>query len=279
MPDPLAFHDRTVSDPMLPRPFRLVDRRQETADTATLWLRPNDGHVGYRFEPAQIGMVGLPGLGEVPISFSSDPDAADLAMTIRAAGAITSALCALDVGGVVTLRGPYGRPWPMPERGALLIVVGGLGLAPLRAVLLEAVRRPEVTVRLAYGSKTPHDMLFQSDLEAWAAELDIHVVVEQPSDTWRGRVGRVTSVLGDALDGWDDPTVFMCGPDPMMAAVGPALVAGGVAPSRLWVTLERNMKCSIGLCGHCQFGRFFVCKDGPVFGWPEIAALFDLEEI
>ncbi|MDH3540559.1 MAG: hypothetical protein OEP52_11220, partial [Acidimicrobiia bacterium] len=225
MPEPAILPAPPLLDAMVPRPFRIETVHTETADTVTLSMTPADDKPCPAFLPAQIGMIGIPGLGEVPVSYSGDPhDVSRLEMTIRAAGAITIALTRLGPGDQVTMRGAYGRPWPMPDRGSLVIIVGGLGLAPLRSAVIDARRRPDVDVRLVYGARSPHDLMFADDLAAWAADFDVMVVVEQPSDTWVGRVGLVTAALEEAFAGLDAPTVFMCGPDPMMAAVGPLLV-------------------------------------------------------
>ena len=272
--------------PMTPRPFRVVDLRLTTHDTATLTFEPADGEDCFRFRPAQIGMVGLPGLGEVPISFSSDPADGDrLAMTIRRAGAITSALLALAPGDVVTMRGPYGSEWPIEsmDDSHVLFVAGGLGLAPLRSAVVTALARPPQyrSLPLAYGAREPSEFVFGSELELWDTDpvLRLLLTVDRPDEGWSGRIGLVTASFDEAIEDPSQTVALVCGPDVMMKAVGADLSARGLDESRIWLTMERNMKCGIGLCGHCQFGRYFLCKDGPVLAWRDVRRLYQIAEL
>jgi NAD(P)H-flavin reductase len=273
-----------VADLMLPRAFRVVSIVAETSDVFTIAFEPADGGEQILFEPAQLGMVGLPGIGEVPISFSSDADSDALAMTIRAAGAITTALVRCSPGDLVMMRGPFGVPWPIHRAHGkhLLVAAGGLGLAPLRALVVAASRTPDrfESISLVYGSRQRGEFLFRADLERWReVGVDVRLTVDRPDPTWTGPVGVVTTLFGDAIVHPADTVAMMCGPDVMLGAAAMALNRLGVPANQVWVTMERNMKCAVGLCGHCQFGPLFLCKDGPVLRYDRIAALFSVPEV
>jgi NAD(P)H-flavin reductase len=273
-----------LTDPMLPRPFRVINSTAETEDVWTIAFEPADDEETIRFEPAQIAMVGIPGIGEVPISFSSDADGETLAMTIRAAGAVTTALVSARVGDLVMMRGPFGVPWPIHRAHGkhLLVAAGGLGLAPLRALIVATTRIAErfQSVSLVYGARDPGEFLFRRDLDEWRqAGVDVHLTVDRPSPDWEGAVGVVTTLFSSTLRHPAETVAMMCGPDVMLGAAAIALNRAGVPPNQVWVTMERNMKCAIGLCGHCQFGRLFLCKDGPVLRYDRIAHLFAVPEV
>lgn len=274
------------TDPMIPRPFRVIDRYKETPDVWTLGLAPDDGQACIRFEPAQIGMIGLPGVGEVPVSFSNDAsDPERVAMTIRAAGAVTQRLVDLQPGDVVGLRGPFGVPWPLRELAGrqVLVIAGGLGLAPLRSLMVKAVEERDrlESLTLIYGARDRYEFLFRRDVEEWAARngIDVLMTVDHPDERWTGNVGVVTTLLDQAVNDPSKTVAFMCGPDVMLSAVSTSLTSRQVPAKQIWVTMERNMKCAIGLCGHCQFGPLFLCKDGPVFRYDRIARLFSVPEV
>jgi NAD(P)H-flavin reductase len=277
---------REPASVLIPRPFEVVAKRQETHDVTTLMVEPADGRSCFGFEPAQIGMIGVPGVGEVPISFSNHPDSSRcLSVTIRNAGAVTAAITGTDVGGVISVRGPYGTKWPVDlvaERD-VLFVAGGLGLAPLRSAIFAIVEKSAErgSVAIVYGAKTPDDMLFKGDLEIWG-EMDdvaVHLTTDRPTEEWTGDVGLVTTLFDTALASLSTPLVMMCGPDIMMINACRDLVDRDIAPSDIWVTMERNMKCAVGLCGHCQLGPLFVCKDGPVFRYDQVSQLIEIREV
>ena len=276
---------RTSSE-MVPRAFRVMSKRHETSDVVTLRLEPADGRSCFRFKPAQIGMVGLPGIGEVPISFSGHPDGSRcVSVTIREVGAVTRAIVTTPVNGLLSLRGPYGVPWPMhlTTNRDVVFMAGGLGLAPLRSAILPVGDEPEAvrSATVMYGAGTAEDFLFKDDLEIWEEIEGIRVLatVDEATPGWEGDVGLVTTLLDEAFGPLTDPIVFMCGPDAMMSATSAELLLRGVPAEAIWLTMERNMKCAIGLCGHCQFGPLFLCKDGPVFRFDRVANLFDIEEM
>ena len=251
-----------------------------TADTSTLAIVPSaDGLLAAR--PGQFVMLDLPGFPALPISVSRVADGA-LLLTIRAAGAATAAIIGLRPGAQIGLRGPLGRGWPI-ERAVgrdVVIVAGGIGLAPLRP-LIDAVLRDRDRfgeLLLAYGARTPADRLFVDELAAWReAGMAVSEIVDRAGPDWLGRVGIVTQLL-DQRD-WHDRSAaaFVVGPERMMQATVRTLLAGGIAPERIFVSLERHMQCGIGLCGHCQMGPYFICRDGPVFSVAELGDLFGRE--
>lgn len=238
------------------------------------------------FAPGQFNMLYLPGVGEVPISISSDPHARrSLLHTIRAVGPVTRALGALRPGGQIGVRGPYGAAWPVDEaRGQdLVVVAGGIGLAPLRPVLHHAIAQREQVGRvvLLYGARRPEDLLFQAALAGWAANhrIEIEITVDQAGGDWRGHVGVVTALIPRAHLDPARTVAMICGPEVMMRFTARELEKLGVPPQRIWVSMERNMKCAVGFCGHCQLGADFVCKDGPVFRFDRLVARLGIREI
>jgi len=271
---------------MLPRPYRITENFAETHDVRTLRFEPADVEPCLRFEPAQFGMVGVPGLGEVPISYSSDPDEPDsVTCTIRAAGAITHALTSTEPGDIVSMRGPYGVPWPIHRSVDmhLMVIAGGLGMAPLRSMLIVASRMSErlASISLIYGAREPEEFLCKPDIVGWEADSGVNarLTVDHPTEEWDKNVGVVTTLFDDTIDQPWETVAMMCGPDVMLGAGSIALGRVGVPAHQIWVTMERNMKCAIGLCGHCQFGGLFLCKDGPVFRYDRIARMFAVPEV
>jgi NAD(P)H-flavin reductase len=253
----------------------VLGRRTETHDVVTLRLKMP---ARYEHEPGQFNMLSLPGIGEAPISVSGrDEDAIE--HTIRAVGATTKALCGLREGDHLGLRGPYGSGWPLDEGAgrAVTVIAGGIGLAPLR----EALRRMEASagrhewVRLVYGARSPEDLLFRSELRKWREEsrLRVSVTVDRGSPTWTGNIGAVTALL-HRKELPRDGFYLMCGPEVMMRVVVRLLERAAVPRENVYLSMERNMKCGAGLCGRCQFGPYFVCKDGPVFRYDRVAFLF-----
>lgn len=275
----------TAPDPMLPRPFRVVASHLDTDDTVTLSLEPLDGEP-LGFAAGQFTMLHAFGVGEVPISICGDPTRpGPLMHTIREVGNVTHALVSAQVGAVVGVRGPYGTGWqPVDGKGGdLVVVAGGIGLAPLRPALMEVAAHREHYDRvvLLYGARSPADMLFAGDLHQWAADqgIEVTVTVDYAPPTWGGRVGPVTTLVGRA--GFDPPRTLalVCGPEIMMTLAVNALLARGVAADRLRLSMERNMKCGVGLCGHCQLREFFLCVDGPVLPYSRLAPLLEVWEL
>jgi NAD(P)H-flavin reductase len=255
--------------------------RPETADTATLRLLTDDPAI-LAGKPGQFVMVGVPAFAIPPISISRyHPDGIEL--TIRAAGAATSFLTRLRPGATLGLRGPLGRGWPVESAAGrdVVIVAGGIGLAPLRPVI-DAVLRDRARyadVRLYVGARTPRERLFIEEIEALAARDDVlvRVTVDRAGPEWLGRVGIVTQLFKSVSGTGTDATAFICGPERMMAATAATLGDLGVPADQMWLTLERHMECGVGLCGHCQLGTRFVCRDGPVFSAAELGDDLRLE--
>jgi NAD(P)H-flavin reductase len=273
-------------EPMLPRPFRVVRTRRETHDTVTLTLAPPGQNVPVAFAPGQFNMLYAFGVGEIPVSVSGDPDEpARLLHTVRAMGAVSAALCKLKRGEVVGVRGPFGTGWPVEagRGGDLVFMAGGIGLAPLRPAFVHALahRRDYGRVVLIYGARSPADLLFRHELEHWRGQFDVtvRVTVDRGDAEWLGPVGVVTRLLGGVEFDPQHVTALVCGPELMMKFSALELEKRGVPADRVYLSMERNMKCAIGLCGRCQFGPSFICKDGPVFPFPRIEPLLAIAEI
>lgn len=271
--------------PMVPRPFRVVRRRRDTADTVTLLLEPLNGEP-LRFAAGQFTMLSAFGVGEVPISISGDPTRdAPLEHTVRDVGGVTHALVRAAPGEVLGVRGPYGTGWQVTDGigGDIAIVAGGIGLAPLRPALLEVLAERERYGRvvLIYGARTPSELLYAKELEAWRGrfDLDVEVTVDFGPPEWRGRVGLPTELIPRAGFDPEQTLALLCGPEVMMRYVALALVDRGVPRERVRLSMERNMRCGIGLCGHCQLRELFVCLDGPVFGYDRIERFMTLREV
>lgn len=273
-------------EPMLPTPYRIQRIRQETDDTFTLELVPADSAEGFSFAPGQFNMLYVYGVGEVPISISSDPsDAPLLQHTTRVVGTVTKAMRLLKRGDMLGIRGPFGTHWPVEDATGrdVVIVAGGIGLAPLRPALyrLMAQREKYRKIVLLYGTRTPEDILYRHELEHWRGkfDLEIQVTVDRAASSWRGNVGVVTTMIPRAPFDPSNTAALICGPEVMMRFTAMELQKRGVASERTYLSLERNMKCGIGLCGHCQYGPVFTCKDGPVFSYDRIAALLGRAEV
>jgi len=273
-------------DPIVPRPFRIQRVRRETEDTFTVELVPVDGAGGTSFVPGQFNMLYLFGVGEIPVSISGDPnEGSKLVHTTRAVGTVTKAMQRLKRGSFLGVRGPYGTGWPVEEVAGsdVVLVAGGMGLAPLRPALFRLISRRERYGRivLLYGTRSPADILFQKDLEHWRArfDLEVYVTVDRAMSSWRGNVGVVTGLIPKAPFDPSQTTALVCGPEVMMRFAVQELVRRGLNPSDIYVSMERNMKCAVGFCGHCQFGAHFVCKDGPVFRYDGVKELMWVREV
>lgn len=272
--------------PFTTRPFTVTKTAKETGDTFTLTLASVEPNGGFLFAPGQFNMLYLFGVGEVPISISGDPaDALRLVHTIRAVGGVTAPMKNLKKGGVIGVRGPYGAAWPVEEMEGsdVVIMCGGVGLAPLRSVIYHIIRNRAKYGRvcLLYGARTPDDILYRKELEKWRAslELEVLVTVDRGLAGWRGNVGLVTTLARKATFDPLHTHALICGPEVMMRYSVMELTRLGVPHDNVWLSMERNMKCGVGLCGRCQMGPFFVCKDGPVFRYPVIKDVFGKREL
>jgi NAD(P)H-flavin reductase len=269
---------------MLPRVFRVARRRQDTADTFTLWLDALDGQ-GLAFEGGQFTMLSAWGVGEVPISISGAADqAAVLQHTIRDVGGVTHALSKLGVGDEVGVRGPFGSSWQAQAgaSGDVLVVAGGIGLAPLRPTICELIqhRSDFGKVAVLIGARTPDDLLYTDELDDWrTGGLQVLTTVDRGTHDWTGRVGLVTALLEPADVDPARTLALLCGPEVMMRHSAVALIDAGVPESRIRVSMERNMRCGVGLCGHCQYRDLFLCIDGPVVDYAQVAGLLRVREV
>jgi NAD(P)H-flavin reductase len=273
------------ADALLPRPFRVTAVRRDTLDTVTIELESCDG-AGLAFASGQFTMLLAFGVGEVPISVSGDPARPNrLVHTIRDVGGVTQSLCAARPGDVLGVRGPYGVGWAVSEGvGAdVVIVAGGIGLAPLRPAVLEvlAARQQFGRVSLLYGARTPDDVLFGDELQAWAADadVDVEVTVDRAPTSWTGQVGLVTELIPRAVFDPARSLALVCGPEVMMRYVAAALTRRGVPREKVRVSLERNMRCGVGLCGHCQLREYLICVDGPVFAFDSVQQQLAVREL
>ncbi|HEY9079492.1 FAD/NAD(P)-binding protein [Magnetovibrio sp.] len=269
-------------DPMTPVPFAVAKRVQELADTFTIELAPTSTD-GFVFQPGQFNMLYAFGVGEVPISISGDPsDPSKLVHTVRNVGAVTDALSKLKKGEQLGVRGPFGSAWPVVEAEGndVVIVAGGIGLAPLRPAIEHVLANRSKYGRFVvlYGARSPADVLYMKQLQMWRGRLDtyVDVTVDHAGRDWAGNVGVVTRLIGRANFDVHHAKVFICGPELMMRFTIKELSDLGVAKDDIYVSMERNMKCAIGHCGHCQFGGHFICKDGPVFPYARIENLMQV---
>ncbi len=276
---------RASARALVPEPAEIVEKRSFGPDIHAYRMRLCDPAARPRFDfmQGQFNMVYVPGVGEVAISISSDPDDADLEHTIRIVGRTTRVIDRLGVGDIVGLRGPYGAAWPLLEARFkdVLVVTGGLGCAPVSGAIDYMFRRRASygRITLLHGVKKPADMVHRDRFEAWRREPDTRVLLtsDEPDRQWRDRLGVVTELFDEVEVDPGRTIVFMCGPEVMMRFAVRILGSRGVSMERVWVSLERNMKCAVGLCGHCQFGPEFVCKDGPIFPFARVARWFGVK--
>ncbi len=264
-------------DPMLPVAVRVASVSRETYDTCTLITEGTNGDGLPAFAPGQFSMLYRYGVGEVPISISGDPgDANRLVYTIRAVGAVSTSLVNRRAGELIAMRGPFGSSWPVEQAkgGDVLVVAGGIGLAPLRPVIYHILRKREDYGRLTllYGARSPKELLFSKEIKSWSAQPDTEVLVtvDTGGPTWRGRVGVVTKLFERIQLRPERLIAMTCGPEIMMRFVMRQLEARGIPDDKIYLSMELNMKCAVGFCGHCQMGPYFLCKDGPVFSYSQM---------
>ncbi len=271
--------------PMVPVPHRILNICRETGDVFSLETQPETGKPDFVFAPGQFNMIYVFGVGEVPLSISGDPGQSNLTHTIRGVGWVTQALQKMKKGDMIGVRGPFGTPWPMEQAAGndVVIVAGGVGLAPVRPVIhrLLAERERYGNISILYGARTPDDILYLKELEKWRGRFDLYVdvTVDSAKRGWLGNVGVVTQLLPKAPFDPRGSLAMVCGPEIMMRFTVLELQRQGLDKTDIYLTMERNMKCAIGFCGHCQFGPQFICKDGPVFRYDRIHNIFSKREI
>jgi len=278
---------QTSFDPMLPFPVAIRRTTWETDDTFTLLMEPPaaDG-ARFKFLPGQFNMLYVFGVGEVAISISSDPQKPNLiAHTIHRVGTVTTVLSRSKRGEFIGVRGPFGSSWPIEKAKGMdvIVVAGGIGLAPLRSVLYSLFRRRKDYGRivLMYGARSPLDLLYRVELEQWSKldGLDVLVTVDRGDSSWKGHIGVVTNLFSYIKMDPPATMAMVCGPEVMMKFTIQELERRGLPLEHLHLSMERNMKCAVGFCGHCQYGPKFICKDGPVFSFPQLSQFFGKGEI
>ena len=277
----MASATLTARPGTVPIAYRVVNREAETPDTATIVLEPVRSAL-QPFAPGQFAMVYAFGIGDIPLSVSGI-DGNRLTHTVRTVGAVSGALHGLRRGDTVGVRGPFGHGWELPAAVGtdLLVVAGGIGLAPLRPLVRDALAAPERYGRLnvLIGARTPHELLYTEDVRGWQSAARVLTTVDRAEPLWQGEVGVVTTLLDRATFGPAASAAFICGPEPMMRATAGELVHRGIDPHLIQVSLERNVHCATGHCGHCQLGPLLLCRDGPVVSWSKAQTLLMVREL
>lgn len=275
-----------MTETMIPDICKVTKVIKDTHDTFTLELESQLISPEFSFKPGQFNMIYLHGVGEIPISISGNPaDHQKIIHTTRMVGTVTKEMGKLIVGDLVGVRGPFGTAWPMKlaEGKDVVIVTGGIGLAPLRPAIYHilANRKKYGRLVLLYGARTPQDILYKKELESWKKQkvADIFLTVDRSDSKWKGNVGLVTTLVKKAPFDPDNTIVFICGPEVMMRFVWLEIEKRSIKKENVFISMERNMKCGIGHCGHCQFGAEFVCKDGPVFRFSDVEKKLYIAEI
>ena len=274
------------ADPMIPQLYTVVDTIDETHDSYSIVLENTTTGKGMSFTPGQFNMLYQFGIGEVPISISGHPEHDEqLIHTIRAIGPVTRAIKTLTPGETLGVRGPFGSSWPVDAAIGkhLLLIAGGIGLAPLRPVIYEALHRHAdfEKITLLIGARHPVDVLYIEHLRHWRddSELDLSLTVDSASADWKNDIGVVTNLIPGLQLDQGNTLAMVCGPEVMMHFTILALQKKGLGIDSIYVSTERNMKCAIGFCGHCQYGNKFVCKDGPIFRFDQIEDIFYIREL
>jgi len=270
--------------PLTPIPATIKKIITETPDTKTFYFEI-EKKLPEKPKPGQFTEIYIPGVGEAPVSICECGDGKTIGQTIRSVGVLTEYLFKLKEGDKVGIRGPYGKGWPMErlEGKDVLIVAGGIGLAPLRGVIMEIKKNREKygKLTLLYGSRTPDLLLYRYEFESYQAipNTEFLVTVDRGDEKWKGNVGVVTTLIPKARIDPEKTIALVCGPEIMMRFTVKALQEAGFKDNQIYLSLERRMKCGVGLCGHCQVGPYFVCRHGPVFPYWLIKRYFWVDQI
>lgn len=276
-----AVEAKSPSHPLTPLRYRVVGRRRDVSDVVTLALEPVLGEA-MAFVPGQFNMLTAFGVGEAAISISSAPWERAIEHTVRDVGPVSHALCEARQGDVIGVRGPFGTGWPVGELLArsdedVVVVTGGIGLAPLRGAVVELAAALSGArtgrVVLLVGARSPDQLLYSDDLARWGRQgVVVGEIVDVGDRSWGGPVGVVTTLVAAAEIDASRTTALVCGPEVMIRFTARALLEKGIAPERIFVSLERNMQCGIGWCGHCQLGPLLLCRHGPVVPYTSVVA-------
>lgn len=269
---------------LLPEIYRVKANIHETSDIFTLVLSKRDGDTVPHFLPGQFNMLYLFGIGEIAISVSGHPNSTDvLAHTIRAVGYVTRGMQKLQEGDEITLRGPFGSSWPLSKKGCdVLVIAGGVGLAPLRPALLYLADQRDhyKKITLLYGARTPQDILYKNELQEWERRgIEVKVSVDVADLSWKGKVGVVTALIEKNLGNPENTLALLCGPEIMLKFAIHELLRTKIEQQNIYLAMERNMQCAVGFCGHCQYGPYFLCKDGPVFSLNQVRSWLTIKEL
>lgn len=269
---------------LTPHIYQVEEICHETADVFTLTLAKKNSREPLSFLPGQFNMLYHFGYGEVAISISNDPyQSYPLRHTIRAVGSVTKRMQELKPGEEIGVRGPYGSHWPLIKKNCdILVIAGGIGLAPLTPLLFECARQRDKyqKVTLLYGSRSPEDIIFDAHLNNWREQgIDIELTVDRADVDWKGRVGVVTKMIKERIKDPNNTLVFICGPEIMIKFAIHELLGAQVDKNHIFASLERNMQCAVGFCGRCQYGPYFLCKDGPVFSYKQLEHWLMIREL
>lgn len=273
-----------ADNPFLPLTYRIISKHRDTEDIVTIGIEPLQDAIA-PYKSGQFNMLTAYKVGEIAISISSEPGhRMGMIHTIRDVGAVSHALVSLNVGDIIGVRGPFGTDWQTSEPGDFdyVVVAGGIGLAPLRGAIFELGKKlgGKKNVNLLIGARSPDQMIYSSDLKHLEAlGVNVYKTVDIADATWKGSVGVVTELIPKAIFDPKNTKVLICGPEIMIRFTARTLTKAGINPQSILVSLERNMQCGVGLCGHCQLGPYLICRDGPVFPWePVIKDLLSQKE-
>jgi NAD(P)H-flavin reductase len=285
------IHAQTVAisptRPMQPYWVEIDEIQFEARGVSTFWLRFLDPALkaGYTFQPGQFNMLTVPGVGESALSISSSPeDMSRIGHTVRFVGNVTTSISRLRVGDTLGMRGPFGTHWPLAEHKGrdIIIAAGGIGLPPLRSAIYQIVnhRKDYGRVVVLYGARTPQDLQFPREYKTWEnAGIELMITVDRADEKWSGLVGVVPILFYSLRLDAHKTVLFTCGPEIMLRFVVFEALARRIPASRIYVSMERNMKCGLGFCGHCQYGPFFICKDGPIFTYEQLQPYYNVEDL